>query len=108
MVLYVSSHDEIGQAFRIAISQGLHRELIGGDLTPDQADRYRAVWWTIYILDRRFSSLMGAPNSIQDEDITVPLPESGHNTHIAKALRVHVALSRLLAKVLGSKYFTWT
>lgn len=46
---------------------------------------------------------MGAPNSIQDEDITVPLPEAGNNAQTARALSVHVALSRLLAKVLNSE-----
>lgn len=46
---------------------------------------------------------MGAPNSIQDEDITVTLPEAGNNAQTARALSVHVALSRLLAKVLNSK-----
>lgn len=94
---------QIGQALRIALSQGLHREMVYADLAEAEVQRRRAVWWTIYILDRKFSSLMGAPISIQDEDITVPLPNSGHNAHTTEALRVHVNLSRLLARVLSCK-----
>jgi proline utilization trans-activator len=88
---------------RMALSQGLHHELVGDDLTVDDVKRHRAVWWTIYILDRRFSSLMGAPNSVHDEDISVTLPDPGYNAQAAKALAIHVGLSRLLAKVLNSE-----
>ncbi|KAI0383988.1 fungal-specific transcription factor domain-containing protein [Hypomontagnella monticulosa] len=111
LALYLQSIDHrnsaftyIGQAMRMALSQGLHRELFGHGLTEEDIGRHRAVWWTIYILDKRFSSLMGAPNSISDGDITVPLPDSGRNTHNAKALSLHVALSRLQAKVLNAVY----
>jgi proline utilization trans-activator len=87
----------------MALSQGLHRELIGDDLTEEDVKRHRAVWWTIYILDRRFSSLMGAPNMIHDEDIMVSLPDFGYNSNFSKSLTLHVALSRLLASVLESE-----
>ncbi|UKZ69367.1 uncharacterized protein TrAtP1_010375 [Trichoderma atroviride] len=111
LALYLQSIDHrnsaflyIGQAMRIALSQGLHRELIGGDLTEEDVKRHRAVWWTIYILDRRFSSLMGAPNMIHDEDIMVSLPDFGHKSNFSKSLTLHVALSRLLASVLENVY----
>lgn len=86
----------------MALSQGLHRELIGDDLTDEDIKRHHAVWWSIYILDRRFSSLMGAPNLIRDEDITVPLPDFEQNSYSAKAMSLQVALARLHAQVLSS------
>ncbi|KAK1720120.1 fungal-specific transcription factor domain-containing protein [Colletotrichum acutatum] len=99
-----SAYTYIGQAFRIAISQGLHREPLRNQLNDSEANRLRCVWWTLYILDRKMSSLMGAPNSIQDSDITVQLPRSDPVVHKYKALGIHVVLSQLLAKVLNSEF----
>ncbi|KAK0369365.1 hypothetical protein CLIM01_13277 [Colletotrichum limetticola] len=99
-----SAYTYIGQAFRIAISQGLHREPLRNQLNDSEANRLRCVWWTLYILDRKMSSLMGAPNSIQDSDITIQLPRSDPVVHKYKALGIHVVLSQLLAKVLNTVY----
>ncbi|TQN67216.1 Proline utilization trans-activator, partial [Colletotrichum shisoi] len=99
-----SAYTYIGQAFRIALTQGLHREPLQGLLNDAEANRLRCIWWTLYILDRKLSSLMGAPNSIQDSDITVQLPRSDPAVQKHKALGIHVALSRLLAKVLNTVY----
>ncbi|KAJ3940888.1 uncharacterized protein N0V96_008761 [Colletotrichum fioriniae] len=96
---------QIGQAFRIAVSQGLHREPLKNLVSDSEANRLRCVWWTLYILDRKMSSLMGAPNSIQDSDITVQLPRSDPVVHKYKALGIHVVLSQLLAKVLNTRIF---
>ncbi|KAI1291184.1 fungal-specific transcription factor domain-containing protein [Xylaria venustula] len=96
-----SAYVYVGLALRMALSQGLHREMVLGDRTEAEVQRHRAIWWTIYILDRKFSSLMGAPTSIQDEDITVNLP--GKN-QTEKVLRTHVTMSRLLATVVDSVY----
>ncbi|KAF4854220.1 Proline utilization trans-activator [Colletotrichum siamense] len=99
-----SAYTYIGQAFRIAMTQGLHREPLPGLLTDTEANRLRCIWWTIYILDRKLSSLMGAPNSIQDSDITVHLPRSDPVVQKYKALSLHVVLSKLHAKVLNTVY----
>ncbi|EXF74544.1 hypothetical protein CFIO01_11795 [Colletotrichum fioriniae PJ7] len=99
-----SAYTYIGQAFRIAVSQGLHREPLKNLVSDSEANRLRCVWWTLYILDRKMSSLMGAPNSIQDSDITVQLPRSDPVVHKYKALGIHVVLSQLLAKVLNTVY----
>ncbi|KAI0974870.1 fungal-specific transcription factor domain-containing protein [Xylaria arbuscula] len=111
LALYLQSIDHrnsafvyIGQAMSMALSQGLHRELVGDDLTDEDIERYHAVWWTIYILYRRFSSLMGAPNSIRDDDITVPLPDFQQDSPSAKAMSLQVSLARLHAQVLSTVY----
>ncbi|KAL4906418.1 hypothetical protein BDW74DRAFT_150300 [Aspergillus multicolor] len=35
--------------------------------------RMQSIWWTLYILDLRFSTLIGALVSIHDSDITLGL-----------------------------------
>lgn len=93
---------QLGTGLRIALSQGFHRDL-SGDLDNAEVIRLRSVWWTLYILDRKFSSLMGAPSSIHDSDITASLPVPNFSVQKAKALDMHVKLSRLIAQVLNSK-----
>ncbi|KAL7933028.1 hypothetical protein V8C35DRAFT_67699 [Trichoderma chlorosporum] len=109
--LYLQSIDHrntayiyIGQALRIALSQGFHRQLADASLTTKELHRYQLAWWTIYILDKRFSSLMGAPNSIQDDEITVLLPEHSRDRRDYELFGFHVRLTRLLAEVLRTVY----
>lgn len=73
------------------------------DMNNAETQRRHAIWWTVYILDRKLSSLMGAPLSISDEDVTVPLPLPDRAMSAGHGLRVHVSLSRLLAKVVNCK-----
>lgn len=46
---------------------------------------------------------MGAPLSISDEDVTVPLQMPDRAKTAGHGLRVHVSVSRLLAKVVNCK-----
>lgn len=118
--LYFQSIDQrnhaytyLGIAMRIALTQGLHREYEGGGLDEEERHRRRKVWWTIYILDRKFSILMGAPNPIRDEDATVRLDVLHIGRPEARGLIVHVKLSRLLARIMDSEkrinilFLTW-
>lgn len=99
--LHIDNCFQIGTGLRIALSQGLHRGLAShADERDPDASRLRSVWWTLYILDRKFSSMMGAPSSIHDSDISVPLPASHNSVQKASALGMHVKLSRLIAMVL--------
>ncbi|PKK46836.1 hypothetical protein CI102_10016 [Trichoderma harzianum] len=99
-----AAYNYIGQALRIALSQGFHRELTGASLTVKELHRHRRAWWTLYILDKRFSSLMGAPNCIQDNEITVLLPEPDYDQGDCQMFGLHVRLTRLLADVLRTVY----
>ena len=71
---------------------------------PSDLERDRHLWWTVYILDRKFSSLMGNPPSIRDEDISVQLPPQTDSGLTAATLGLHVELSRLIAQVINSKF----
>ncbi|KKP07460.1 hypothetical protein THAR02_00381 [Trichoderma harzianum] len=99
-----AAYNYIGQALRIGLSQGFHRELTGASLSVKELHRHRRAWWTLYILDKRFSSLMGAPNCIQDNEITVLLPEPDHNQGDCQMFGLHVCLTRLLADVLRKAF----
>ncbi|KAL6884752.1 fungal-specific transcription factor domain-containing protein [Trichoderma evansii] len=99
-----SAYLYLGVALRIALSQGLHRDIIGDFSNDPEATRYRNAWWTLYILDRKFSSLMGAPISVHDSDISVPIPSSQTASGESSALDMHIKLSRLKAKVLNTVY----
>lgn len=65
--------------------------------------RSNTVFWVIYMLDREFSALLGAPSSIRDEDITARLPSQLAETLDAKNMTIHVRLSQLKAQILSSE-----
>ena len=88
----------------MALSHGLHRGMAAESCTEKFSARCRDLWWTVYILDRTFASLMGVPTSIQDEDITALIPSHYKTSPKTAALNIQVSLSRLIAKVLSSEY----
>jgi proline utilization trans-activator len=75
-------------------------------MLPQQYQHRLKLWWTVYILERRLSSLMGTPPLLDDEeDISVPLPDSiGTSGHASasKILTLHVTLSQVLGKAVRS------
>jgi hypothetical protein len=80
-----------GLAARHCLELGLHRRDTYTTLFPDpeeQADAVRA-FWTIYVLDRRWSFGTGMPFALQDADIdtNVPKPVS----HIRKSVMQYLS-----------------
>ncbi|VUC29758.1 unnamed protein product [Clonostachys rosea] len=98
-----SAYVYIGSALRMAITFGLHRERPTHDWGPDLTLRCQRAWWTVYILDRTFSSSMGVPIAIQDSDITAKMP-SREGSRSSNTLYIHVKLSNLLSEVVNSAY----
>lgn len=82
---------------------GLHSEISVDNSRPKDLERGRNSWWTVYILDRKFSSLIGDPPSIRDQDETVQLPSQRACDHTAALLSIHVELSRPIAQVIHSE-----
>lgn len=99
-----SAYTYLGMALRMAMTQGLHREFPADSLASEEAERQRSIWWTIYLLDQKFSSLMGTPSSIRVEDLTVQLPGSGRAAVRHMGLSIHVKLSKVLAMLIHSRY----
>jgi hypothetical protein len=95
---------KIGQAMRIALVQGMHTDMPIEPLGRPLVQRCRKIWWTIYILDRHMTSLMGLPQSIQDEDITCQFPDFTASPQRAAALNIQIKLARVHAEITRSKF----
>ena len=80
----------------------MHRHVPDDLAGPEFARRCRNIFWVVYMLDREFSSLIGAPNSIRDEDITVNLPAGVGASTEDLYLSLHVRLAQLMAQILAS------
>ncbi|THC96555.1 hypothetical protein EYZ11_003947 [Aspergillus tanneri] len=95
----------IGHAMRMCLVEGFHRALPVEQLGQKLVDRCSNIWWTVYILDRKFSSLQGSPNSVNDEDITTVLWDPRTSSHREAALSLHVKISQVITRVLNSGRF---
>jgi proline utilization trans-activator len=94
---------KIGQAMRVALVQGMHTDMPIEHLGQPLVQRCRKIWWTIYILDRHMTSLMGLPQSIRDEDITCPLPDFTTSPQRTATLNIQIKLARVHAEITRSK-----
>ncbi|KAH7191610.1 Zn(II)2Cys6 transcription factor [Fusarium oxysporum] len=94
----------VGQALRVALEDGMHTEMHSQDINNVYAQRCRRVWWTVYILDRQMSSLMGVPIAISDESIHAALPTFPGEPQRSEAMGIHIKLSRVLGHILNSVY----
>jgi len=94
---------QIGQALRIALEHGMHTNMQSQHVAEALAQRCRKIWWTVYVLDRNLSSLMGVPSSIRDEDISASLPLYPESPCRATALDIQVKLSRVIARISNGK-----
>ena len=83
--------------------EGLHTNLSETHVGSDYARRGRQVWWTVYSLDRRFSTSLGLPNSLREEDITAPFPSTENMSLNAAGQALHISVCQLLGKIIRSK-----
>ncbi|KAG9185312.1 hypothetical protein G6011_07856 [Alternaria panax] len=109
IALYLQALDSrnaahIGQAMRISMIQGMHTDMPVENLGQPLVQRCRKIWWTVYILDRQMTSLMGLPQSIQDDDISCQLPEFVGSTQRVAALNMQIRLARIHAEIARTVY----
>lgn len=81
----------------------MHTHLPEHELGSKMATHARDLWWTLYIMDRHFSSSVGLPMSVQDSDITTPVNPPGQGTAVDSARSLQVNLSHLMSVILTSK-----
>lgn len=88
----------IGIVERMCLEKGLHRRetLNQPAVVAAGRDRVLRLFWSIYILDMRWSFGTGMPFSLEDSDIDPWLPEPEEKTPY---LRVMIRYSRIAAKV---------
>lgn len=94
---------QIGQAARISLEQGLHINMRIQHLSQNTIERYRQIWWTVYILDRQMSSLLGSPVAFADSDVSAHLPSFSGSVQTAMGLSIQVRLSKAITVILQSK-----
>ncbi len=73
----VQAYRIIGLASRLCLEIGLHRRQTIAKIFPNDEDRSWAtkLFWSIYVLDRRWSFGTGMPFAVQDSDIDPHLPQ---------------------------------
>lgn len=88
----------IGIVERMCLEKGLHRRetLNQPAVVAAGRDRVLRLFWSVYVLDMRWSFGTGMPFSLEDSDIDPWLPEPEEKTPY---LRVMIRYSRIAAKV---------
>lgn len=81
----------------------MHTDMPVQDLGEPLVQRCRKIWWTVCLLDRQMTSLMGIPQSIRTEEITCQLPDFSGSDHRCAALEMQISLSHVYADVARSK-----
>lgn len=92
---------------RTALAEGMHTDMPVADLGEAHVQRCRKIWWTVYVLDRKMTALMGLPQSIHDEDITCPLPGFSSLNKQAAALNMQIKLGRIYAEIARSTFLEY-
>ena len=82
----------------------MHTQLPEHELGPKMAAYARDLWWTLYSMDRHFSSSVGLPMSVQDSDITTPVNPPGTGSAVDTARSLQVNLSHLMSVILTSVF----
>ncbi|KUL89532.1 hypothetical protein ZTR_04282 [Talaromyces verruculosus] len=99
-----SAYNFIGQALRFALAEGMHTDMPVQHLGDALMQRYRKIWWTIYILDRLMTSLMGLPQSIPDSQIHHQLPSFPDSPQKGIALSMQIRMCQIVAEINSSVY----
>ncbi|KAF2761813.1 fungal-specific transcription factor-like protein [Pseudovirgaria hyperparasitica] len=91
----------VGLAARLCMELGLHRRETYETLfkTPEEKDEGVRLFWSIYVLDRRWSFGTGMPFALQDADIDPLLPRPDDSTPYLTAM---VTYSQIGSKVWKS------
>ncbi|KAI0490064.1 hypothetical protein F4859DRAFT_501670 [Xylaria cf. heliscus] len=98
------AHNYIGQALRLAMSSGMHTDMGTERFCDGLVERSRRAWWTVYILDREMTSLMGLPQSHHDHGVCPQLPVFQGSLQRTAALSIRVKLSHIMAKINHTVY----
>ncbi|KAL3474891.1 fungal-specific transcription factor domain-containing protein [Aspergillus californicus] len=99
----VSAHNMISQALRILQVHGYHTNVTGFIDTHDLM-RCQNIWWTVYVLERQLSVLLGVPLGISDNDISASLPNYPDSPIKTVTAAIHVKLSQAFSQVVNALY----
>jgi hypothetical protein len=85
----------IGLAARHCLELGLHRRETYATLFPDPDEQASAIriFWSVYVLDRRWSLGTGMPFALQDADLDHNLPKPVRSRSCTSLQTYHVKLT---------------
>jgi hypothetical protein len=84
---------------RIGQANGMHTNMPVEELSELVVQRCRKTWWTVCILDRQMTSLMGIPQSIRADEMTCQLPDFTGSPQRRAALEMQINLSNVYADI---------
>jgi hypothetical protein len=95
----------VGFAMNKCVALGYHRDDHTESLSPTEVQQRRWAFWGCYLLDRLICAALGRPYSIDDRDITVPLPQGEGPREMAYVhlFRYAVLLSKAVDESLPAK-----
>ncbi|CAG7965789.1 unnamed protein product [Penicillium olsonii] len=93
------AYQMIGNALRVALWKGMYTEMHSSCLDEEYVQRCNLAWWTVYILERRMTSLVGLPMGISEESISVRYPSIVTRDETSNVMDMQVKLCQILAKV---------
>jgi len=101
-----------GLALRLSLTLGMHRKIPkdSGMSAPEREHRIR-VWWTCYALDRIYTSKIGLPIMLRDEDIDVQMPsmegltlEEAEDFYTPELMTAQITLARITGNMMTDLY----
>ncbi|KAB5566749.1 hypothetical protein GE09DRAFT_745875 [Coniochaeta sp. 2T2.1] len=104
MALYLVENNRRDAAY-ISISTAMHISIMHGVHRGWSVDeRGKRTFWTVYILDRWLSCLMGRPPTILDDAIRLEMPEDIPGMPPAAGLKANIELARISGYIVCSSY----
>lgn len=88
---------------RIGQANGMHTDMPVEELGQPLVERCRKIWWTVCVLDRQMTSLMGIPQTIRADEMTCQLPDFVEFPQRRAALQMQVKLSHVYADIARGK-----
>ncbi|OIW25360.1 hypothetical protein CONLIGDRAFT_673457 [Coniochaeta ligniaria NRRL 30616] len=104
MALYLVENNRRDAAY-IYISTAMHISIMNGVHRGWSVDEVgKRTFWTVYILDRWLSCLMGRPPTILDDAIRLEMPEDTPGMPPAAGLTANIELARISGYIVCSSY----
>lgn len=82
----------------------MHTDTRTNQLNDAVVQRWRRIWWTVYVLDREMTSLMGLPQALSDEHARSALPTFDGDEFRTEAFLMRIKLSQIIVGIDRSKY----
>lgn len=104
MALYLVEMNRRDAAY-MYVSWGIHLAVMHGVHIGGWVDEQgRRAFWTLYILDRWLSCLMGRPPCLVDDAIKLPPPQDQRGLPPSKGLKAHVELMKICGYIVCNTY----